>query len=56
MNNFHPIVNGEDIAATDANGDSARYSALLFVYSCREHSVSPLLMYSEYSYSRSGYF
>ncbi|KAB1207414.1 Subtilisin-like protease [Morella rubra] len=24
MNNFHPIVNGEDIAATDADGDSAR--------------------------------
>lgn len=23
-NKFHPIVNGEDIAATDANGDSAR--------------------------------
>ena len=30
MNEFHPIVYGEDIVATDADEDSARYKAMLF--------------------------
>lgn len=30
MNEFHPIVFGEDIAASDADEEDARYNTLLF--------------------------
>lgn len=34
MNEFHPIVNGQDIAADDSDESSAKYNALFFASCC----------------------
>jgi hypothetical protein len=43
MNKFHPIVQGEDIAAVDADEDSARYNVLLLTSCSDELYLNHLL-------------
>jgi hypothetical protein len=48
MNKFHPIVQGEDIAAVDADEDSARYNELLFASCLHELYLNLLLFIREF--------